>query len=278
MEDIIKHFRSLSEFLDYVDNRPSPWSQTLSSRKEGNSDWRGTDSWEETMELARYGWTEGRRNLVKTLNIFIEKEKYLISPRYSYNVGGLFPNVPRYVAGDPLHMVNQDREEKGPIKILNLLVNVTSSASVSGQSKINWGAALVSIIDNLESSGYSISITWVTASKPSDSYDGPDVVLSYDLKSAGEHVDLDKLAFWLINPSTLRRIDLSFIERFDIQRWYGEGYGLPKKSSSLKRFFNEDFIILDGSKGSSSVMEGYEMIKNDIKIHFDNLHLELPTI
>jgi hypothetical protein len=278
MENLIKkHFSSLSKFLDYVDTEISPWTIMLKSREKGDSDWRGTASWEETMKLARYGWPEGRKNLVKTMNAFLEREEYATNPQYSYDVGGLFPNVPKYVAGDPLHMIDNHRENKNPVKIINLVVYVTSSVSVSGQSKINWGAALVSIIDNLESLEYSVSITWISASGPSDSYGGPDVILSYDLKSAGEHLDLDKLAFWLINPSTLRRIEFSFIERLDIQRWYSGGYGTPKEASSLRKFFDENYIILDGSRGAGSVQSGYEMIKSDIKNHFDNQGLPNPT-
>jgi hypothetical protein len=279
MKKIIKtNFHSLKDLLDLVDKKDPIWLRELESRKKGGRDWRGTDSWEETMNLVKYGWPEGRKNLTKAINIFIQEQRYSLNPFLSLDVCGAFPNVPRYVAGDPTHMFNYVREIKGSVKVINLIAYVTSSASVSGQEKINWGAALVSIIDNLETTGYSINMLWVSASKPSRGYDGPNVILSYDLKPAGTYLDYDKLSFWLINPSTLRRIELSFKERLEIERWYGDGYGIPFEASELRNYFDEDYIILNGSKGANSVEKGYEMIQGDFNAHFENLNLVSPII
>ena len=55
--------------------------------------------------------------------------------------------------------------------------------------------------------------------------DAPDLSFRFPLKDSGEYLSLSNVVFWWGHPAALRRIHFSAVERLDIQRWYGCGYG-----------------------------------------------------
>ena len=268
MKTIVKNFGSLSEILDFVSTAEVKWKNELSSQKIGEIDWYGTETFDEAVLLGKYGWPKGRKYLSDKLleNNILPSQK--ISENYSYDVAGAFPDVPRFLGGDPFCMVNFSDEIKSSKKILSIKFESGSPCFVSGEKKINFGAALVSWIDYLEIQGYRTDIEFVSYITPSRK-EGPDVFHSLSLKHADEPVDIDKLAYWLINPAAQRRIGFAFLERLDVERYYTPNYGYSYSVHKKKDAYDSEDLLLVCGNGASSVDEGIVTLKSQLEAYLE---------
>ena len=201
-----------------------------------------------------------------------------MAPNFSYDIGGSYPDVPRYVGGDHMHMVDEQHQHKASAPVIYIVAQVGSNEVVSGKQKINWGAAVVSWIDKLETFGYTVDLTWASGTRYNYGR-VPEIMFSCELKPAGSPLDLDRLAFWIGNPGSLRRIDFSAMERLDIERWYGINYGgAMSKSEQYEKYFPDNCLILNGSSGAHSVQDALERIGWDIEKHFENLGVDFSPL
>jgi len=263
MEPVVKKFKSMEDILHFATTAEVKWKGELSSQKVGDREWYGTNTFDEAVKLAREGWPEGRKHLREVLAE--------VSPPYvplstkTYDVGGEYPDVPRFVAGDHACMINPIPEMNTQYKIIPIKVNVTSPHYVC-KGKINWGSSLVSLIDYFENRGYRCEIDWVDLSGPSQP-PGPLLEISFPLKNYQESLELDRFAFWLINLAALRRIDFSVMERLDIEEWYGDGYGRALSLEETKQYYSgENALVLACGDGAYLVDDAIR----DLRTQFEN--------
>jgi len=239
---IVKKFNSAGEFLEWASNAPCQWDRSLASRVEGKKEWTGVYDYDEAYRLAKFGWDDGLKRLSKQ----VKAARALIAPVTKrirkYDVAGHFPNPARAAAGEPFAMVHAGREFKQK-PIVKIAVNFGYNAGVESERIMKWGAALCSYVDALEQNGFSVEIS--NNSQTRDSGGSHSLMFEFLLKSAGNKLSMASMVFWIAHPAALRRVEFSAMERLDIERYYGDGYG--KAVNDLRHAPEELELFIDDS-------------------------------
>ena len=169
-------------------------------------DFYKTETFEEACDLALYGWKEGRESLLQVKKgIELQSKEQAI--RIYDDICGVIPNVAAYLSGNPLSMINL----KCPHEIPTLNIGYCGGVhcGIDADTVIARGAAITSLIDELENNGVSCQLTYLDISK----YNGQEMKVSFVLKRFGEFFDVDEVAFALGHPSTQRRFIFSLNEQ-----------------------------------------------------------------
>lgn len=233
-----------------VKEPPHPDFGSDVSRNNSQGSWSGV-SWHEALKLAREGWKEGRENLTRELDAANILNLSATVRAEKLDVAGSFPLVPAAVAGDPLNMFTIGLERAKTRPIFRFIVNLSTSATVSGSYITNRGAAVLSWVDKLENDGARCEIIVIWASKcgvkaPNNQ------LLWVPVKRADEPLDVDRMAFVLTHPSMLRRICFAATERHPELKHFNVGYGAPSDDihDSLKIPHSIYFDCLGASKAA----------------------------
>ncbi len=172
----------------------------------------GTDSYQEAHELAEQGWPEGVEKIkVIVERIFETTRKALEEQGIRYALdGGAYVDVGRYCSGEPECFGVFDTVEK--IRPIFKLEVCTNMAGNWGEKQIqNRGAAVLGMIDAVESVGYSAEVDLIVGSEQRKNT----LIYKIRVKNAGEPLDMDRLAFCLMHPAFNRRISWSAREHED---------------------------------------------------------------
>lgn len=243
---MIDIYNNISElYNDLKDKRPRPTARSESDDRE-QPDWAGSKSLEDAYQLMLHGDEELYRKIKNTVKK-IDITKILgnvIKRNTNYNdVVGFQVNVPNFLAGVPIDMINNHPTRKSQ-KIINIIVNGSVSARISSDNIIKAGAYYYAIIDLLEKAGYRCNV-YVMAN-----YDHNDEgYMVVRAKTDREPFNREKMAFLLAHPSFHRRINFKWIECCPCD---GEptrsGYGTPVTDEDhIKKIFDKelksDFIV-----------------------------------
>lgn len=184
----------------------------------------GTTSWTDMEEVVRKGWVKGRRSISAGLkDIFSSNSASISRGSYAdYDVAGDYPDVERYLTGEPDHMLSYGAHLAAK-PVIKLVVNVVVSCGVDTKYIINRGSAIAALVDEIESAGNSCEIISVFPTR------GHNALANYSVtvKKAGEVLSIDDVAFGLGHPSMIRRVIFSMLERhpFVDGKGYQSGYG-----------------------------------------------------
>lgn len=180
------------------------------SKKRGDDNFNGCPSWPYMKAVVKNGWTKGRANISAALDaVYAGNSASRSSGFYAdYDVSGDYPDIDRYLAGDPEHMVSYGRHIAAK-PVIKLAINVIAAHFVPAEHLINRGSAVVALVDAIESCGNSVELTAVMVNRIRSSV----AVYSVALKKAGEVLSIDDIAFGLGHPDMLRRIFFSVLER-----------------------------------------------------------------
>ena len=201
-----------------------------SSRKH-NESWSGSSSFDVTEERYSKGYPEGTalaRDMVLKLTPFLRTVKGLKRGwKNSMHAGGNF-DMQAYSKGLPECCVTMQ-----PVvskKFASLIVNTTASCGVSTEVMQRRGVACLALAQVLEQNGYRVSIKLAFA-LAGDSPKKQFCIV--DLKPFNQTADVDRLAFFLADPSAFRRLHFSWMEAQprEVRRimWVepSSGYGMP---------------------------------------------------
>lgn len=208
MTRFTRDFDSLNDFLDWLRDTPRAWLNTKQS-EDGNYKFRGTRTYQEAQDLARFGWPEGRQNMDTALREAARNVTLQAPPSRWLDVGGAYPLVPAAIAGDPLNMVNIGEEQRAQRPVIRFLVSLSISGGIDKESIITRGAAILSWIDALENAGFRCEVSACLGAR---FYNGT-AETTFVLKRAQEPLDIDRMAYALVHPSMLRRHLFAFLER-----------------------------------------------------------------
>lgn len=207
----------LSDLLDHIATVPNV-SAHQTSDNYGRADFQGTGTMAQALDLARYGWPEGREKMKAGLASAALLQPAAPVPVTSYDIAGAFPDVGLFCAGDPACMVSYDEQDAKARPIYRIIVNISYMAAVEPQTIINRGAAILSFIDKLESEGARVELL----AHRSAEKEGKTMSLAFPIKRADEPLDIDRVAFVLANPAMLRRIAWAITERNrTLCSWFG---------------------------------------------------------
>lgn len=232
-----REFQSWHEFVECAtDESLYAWKTKMRASHEADSEnkrgqligtkmpWHGTATWDECVRMAtRTGWPEGRKMLEESLAIVRPRPEPFRSIEMS--VAGAFPMVPNYCAGDPECMVidpGADMRHSRPI--IRIDFNNWTNAYVKPEDMMLRGAAVVSLAETLERHGYSTELRIVGNSRAGNT----DFRYSIVFKKAGEPLDLDRAAFAIAHPATMRRLCFAILEQHpEAEHDYRFSYGYP---------------------------------------------------
>lgn len=201
----------MHELIDYVETVDSEWRLSHHHRDDHESDWT-PHSWAETQELARYGWTEGTKRMVDIQSALPEIGA-VRRGRISYDYVGSRPSVQRYVAGEPKSMVRVRKTRELPVVCIR--ANGWLSWKVTSEEMANWSVGLVSLLDSLDNMGVmaELMVTYRSEGRSARGTTRPGYqTTNVMVRTAGQPIDIDRLAFVFGNTSWARRYMFGYME------------------------------------------------------------------
>lgn len=208
-------FNDLPELVGYIRDTPRRWPEEASRTESASRSWDLGTGFARALQLADTGWEEGIQNL-HALAATVPNSTIVTR---SYGVAGELPDVPRYLAGDPFNMVHRGRA-KVPKPTMTIALNIRTSCAVGAQEMANFGAAVVALVDRLESRRVRVELVGLMAT------DGPKrYCISWGIKRPEDALDLSAVAFSYAHPAMWRRLGFAVMERSP-RGLYRRGYGI----------------------------------------------------
>jgi len=196
-------------FVNYAEHAPAPKTDRVATLKGSVSEgveWAGTHSFEEALRLAREGSPNDAAKLNNAVLAIKARETRDVVPVRRYDVAGERPDIARACGGDPASMLTRKRSARRTAPIVRLVVHLGALSDVSGAQKTNRGAAILALVDQLENAGQRVELTGVTCASQ---WGNGTWTTRITLKQADEPLNLDVLAFALVNPATQRFLDFA---------------------------------------------------------------------
>jgi len=207
MTDYVYTADSWDEFLRDLRGRAvqPAWHGKQSSIK-GDFQFTRSTSWDKCLELAE----RGDRITTEQVQSAAVKISYEAAPTWEYAPVGAFPCIAAYAAGVPEDMfVPLDDGASNAKPIVRIAVNIVCSGWVDPQDIINRGAAVVALIDKVQSEGQRVELV---AFCHIEGRGNDRLLMSVTVKRPEEPVDMDRIAFALAHPSMLRRCAFRVVE------------------------------------------------------------------
>lgn len=261
LDDVILDFEDASAFLDYVVNTPPIWESDLASSSQTTEtrSFTQTQSFEEAVELARWGWKEGLDKLGEKIDILKKKTGNKPVPDRLLDRAGRRPLVDRAAGGDPLSMERKHPEDDKFQPSLKIVIRLGYPGDVDTDTIMAWGAALTRTIEAIENEGCTVEVLLSNESHGSSFEDYFDkdynwikkttrqrVGTKFTLKEAGRPLNLSNFVFWTAHPSANRRLKFRFLETLDIEERFSRSYG----HSSFFRDHGPNAILLSLDEAS----------------------------
>lgn len=218
-------FSSLSAMANYIDRLPDH------KRRDGwerSSDWSGSASMEDALQIARDGWSEGIEQAEEILQIL--NVEHASQRKRSYGVAGGQVNVGKMLAGNPMHMIKRPKQPGR--KIVTLFVETSMSASIRADNIKTRAVIIAALAEILEREGYSCEIVATDISRFGERcfYQ-----LATTLKAAGERLNLFDTIFGLGHPAFLRRFSFATLSSSD------EAWNVCNSQGSPSVMFNSEY-------------------------------------
>lgn len=234
MRTINKKFESLSALSSFIFSTPANGvfaGNRLASELTDQPKFYGSKSFEAANDLMLQGWSEGAKrvkNYMDNAKINTAQKRVIFN-----SVVGFAPNVPNYLAGNPLNMVNQ-RRVKTPKKVVSIVYNCTVGYNIKSFDIEKTAAALFNVVSGLEASGVRVELWIADFSRSKCKTENLNIAVK--IKSAGQPFNLLKMIYPSVHPSFSRRHCFAVIERSGLTGdWLGSyGACVIDKDKSIK--------------------------------------------
>lgn len=207
----IYEFDSMSDYITTITTHKNPKCSGGHSDRTTDTKWYGTRTFGEAIKLATEGWTECAERLNKSYNVAVKQEtdKYF---KTFLSQAGYQAIVPLWLNGCPNNMMNRKIEVKKQ-KVLTIVKSVGFRADASAKEIENESLKTLILVNMLEKKGYRVNL--YTLNGFSIGYGNENkYFVRVKIKAANERLNISKLAFPLVHPSMLRRLNFKFREVF----------------------------------------------------------------
>lgn len=237
--NVQREFRDVADLLRYVSS-PTTMADLNRTSITNEQTFTQTTTLQEAVKLAVTGWNGGTQAIQKLRATILKAlDGQLPRPVMRYKAVGPVLSIGRYLQGHPQMMMEKadialTREAHRP-KILTIVCNIAASQGLTTTPLLMRGAAIIVLCEVL--AAHRIRCNVDLAFGVTHSIVNPNathVEYTLRIKTAGEPVNISKLAFFLGHPSTVRRLMFAVMEHEpdNIRKVYGigrdmGGYGLP---------------------------------------------------
>lgn len=235
-------FDSLSEFYKYLNETPfnKAFEDKSHSSVTGDVSFTKTNSFEEAVNLFKYGWKDMSAKITQKLKVADKNLQGMMKQRTTLGVQGYQAIVPLYLNGCPNNMVTKKMVCMKQ-KVITLNKSICYSAGYSPREIEEESIKAMQIIKRLESQGYRCNLNVVLGV-----YKGTKrIVVKVRVKNSSEKLNVSKLSFPLVHPSMLRRLFFRFIEVYPgVTKPYTNGYGIPVKAHVIERYVDDNEFVI----------------------------------
>lgn len=173
---------------------------------------------EGAFRLVTEGWEEGVAKMHHGLHAMLNVNAPGIN-RWRHDVAGEQPDIYRALGGDPRAM-RRRAFTKGSKPIIHIIVNTAMKAGAKDTHTMNYGIAILGLIDYLESRGKRVELDRLGVVS-GDFLDGRRSMQGWKVKRADEAPDLSAIAFAIAHPASHRRVVWAMRERGHSFRSHG---------------------------------------------------------
>lgn len=226
----------------FLSERPRGWTQSESETAAKTKQWDLDLGYEGAKSLARKGWPEGARELEAGLRAVMPAAGR--EGRWGHSVAGSSVDIGRFVRGHPAHMRTRRKRVSGSSPVYHLVVNGSASCSVNAKQMKNYGIAICGLVDMLENAGKRVILDVVFCLTLQN--DKTKAAVGWNVKKAGEHMDMSAVAFSVAHPAAFRRLAFAMMERLpsETNTW---GYGHPADIQPEDvPDYTEGMMLIDG--------------------------------
>ena len=238
----IQKFYEWEQFLNWVD-----WSGKTyrrASHRISDKNYKFTHTWtfQDAMDLARYGWAEGVSKIQQFEKLDLPTHETFMQNydiQTEYSVAGGSVNIGRYLAGMPdcMRHMRTSNHHVLPSRVQKIIIISNSSNRVLADEILKYGYKIYQIIEALEMANIQTDITLAYSAKNYNTEQISDYCF-YEtyikIKKAEDVLYPEKILFCVAHPAMFRRLVLSENERnsFAIRmkyRFYEDdapGYGV----------------------------------------------------
>jgi hypothetical protein len=256
MENIIKRFDSVGSFNNYLLTEKVteifPFPDAVGSTETGRDalSFTTTKDFEEAQNLMLSG-DMGNFEKIKKVSVGIDRAAVESVKRNIMSIVGSSISVGAYLAGKPNYFHRKVKQTSGS-KVIDLYINNAMGCNVSAKDMIQAAAVILAAIEDVEKKGYKINLYSCVIAESDKQYAG----MIVKIKNSGEYFNRLKLAYFLVNPSFIRRHYFRFVEvTKGLNKRFAAGYGYPvsdnKKIAALIGCKENEVISLSGMIGKT---------------------------
>jgi hypothetical protein len=253
-------FNSITEVPEYLESRPSLHSGSARDTR-ASKRWDDGLGFDGAMDMARDGgwWEEGAAKMIDATSEAIQLKREGAAPEIEYDVTGARLDMDEYLSGEPECWERIDDEQVS--QVINIGVQLYTPGGNDMQMFVNRGAALLSIIDDLEAQGVRVEL-WGCVSGINRKGRREAIDMRIKLKGADESWSPASIAFGLCHPAVSRRLGFAAVETFENLRRYAHGHTLDYDND---RPIDSDFQIWFGYRDMVRCDSNYDNVERALK-------------
>lgn len=212
------------DWSDFLEQIEKPGVALNGSSHSNSNSFCGGYSYTDAVRLARTGDSESATKMLDGVHALQAEESFKRVDSFDYDVAGCFPDVPEYLSGNPCYMVTPGDNVIARNPVVHLLVNRGVSCAIEPETQVRYGIAALTLVMELERAGYTVALETYVPLSGGASYKSLTRTM---VKTEDEPLDIDRVAFALVNVGYFRRLGFRLIELEASNVSLGSCYGYP---------------------------------------------------
>ena len=252
---LYRYFDDIKAYESYLESHEVQKAFTAhQSSKTGTKRFTGTSSYADANCRLLYGDKQLAKQIVMLGRGVFDKirAKYTIRRTYQSHICGQIANVPNYISGNPNTMI-QVRQIHQRQPVLTIGYNTAVRGYVSRESVVRATINLLAAIVMFESKGIRVSFYTLNHDETGDGENS----YAIKIKSAGQPLDLLKMAYPMAHPSMNRRHKFRYTEVTEgVPASFAWGYGAPVDDEQrMKKHFKKHGLNFDACLSFDSIRD-----------------------
>jgi len=208
------HFDSLGDLAAMIPDSPRKGRPGSAWIDDNDRDFYGV-TLTEARRLARDGWQEGAERVQPLLDR-VKTARPTRKALTRWDVAGAVPSIPRYLAGNPLHMRTRQISATSQQPIITLISSTSAPWWTATATFERLATAAAAIVDRLEDAGFRVEIiagrressdpSGAGSASGANNARGHRSEMFFRVKAAQDGLDLARVAFGIGHPSVHRRL------------------------------------------------------------------------